>query len=122
VRTHKDLDVWEQSIKLAKEVYLLTRHYPKEEVYGLVTQMRRAAVSIPSNIAEGAARQGNKEFVHFLYTALGSASELDTQLEISKEIDVGNSHEIGRVQESLAQISKMLQGLIRSVKQRPGVT
>jgi four helix bundle protein len=119
VRTHKDLDVWEQSIKLAKEVYLLTRQYPKEETYGLVTQMRRAAVSIPSNIAEGAARQGNKEFVHFLYTALGSASELDTQLEVSKEINVGNKEEIGRVQQSLVQVSKMLQGLIRSVKQRP---
>ena len=97
----------------------MTSHYPKEEIYGLVTQMRRAAVSIPSNIAEGAARQGDKEFLHFLYTALGSASELDTQLEISKEIDAGDQQEIGRVQESLAKVSKMLQGLIRSVKQRP---
>jgi four helix bundle protein len=119
VSTHKDLDVWEQGIKLAKDVYLMTSRYPKEEIYGVVAQMRRAAVSIPSNIAEGAARQGTKEFLHFLYTALGSASELDTQLEISKEIDMGDRQEIGRVQESLVQVSEMLQGLIRSVKQRP---
>ena len=87
-------------------------------MYGLVAQMRRSAVSIPSNIAEGAARRGDKEFSHFLYIALGSASELDTQLEIAKEVGFGDQTEIGAVQQSLDQVSKMIQGLIRSVKTR----
>ncbi len=78
MKTHKDLEVWKQAIELSKQVYELTRTYPKEEMFGLVSQMRRAAVSIASNIAEGAARQCNKEFVQFLYIAVGSASELDT--------------------------------------------
>lgn len=67
MKTHKDLDVWKQSIALSKEIYQLTKTFPKEEMFGLVSQMRRAAVSIASNIAEGAARRGNKEFSHFLY-------------------------------------------------------
>lgn len=88
--THKDLDVWRDSVALTKAIYLVTESFPKEEMYGLVSQMRRSAVSIPSNIAEGAARQGGKEFIQFLYMALGSASELDTQLEISKSIGIGD--------------------------------
>ena len=118
VRTHKDLDVWKQGIALAKNVYRMTAGYPKEEMYGLVAQMRRAAVSIPSNIAEGAARQGDKELIHFLYTALGSASELDTQLEIAKEVSLGDQIKIDDVQRSVDQIAKVIQGLIRSVRQR----
>lgn len=87
-------------------------------MYGLAAQMRRSAVSIPSNIAEGAARQGNKEFVRFLYMALGSASELDTQLEIATEVSLGDRTRIADAQKSLDQIGKMIQGLIRSVKAR----
>jgi four helix bundle protein len=79
VKTHRDLDVWRTAIDLAKEIYEVTRHYPKEEVFGLVAQMRRCAVSIPSNIAEGAARNSRKEFLQFLHIALGSAAELDTR-------------------------------------------
>lgn len=71
IRTHKDLNVWKDSITLAKELYRLTENFPKEETYGLASQMRRAAVSIPSNIAEGAARNSTKEFIQFLYIALG---------------------------------------------------
>lgn len=118
--THKDLDVWREGVALAKAVYLMTARYPKEEMYGLVSQMRRSAVSIPSNIAEGAVRQGEKEFIQFLYMALGSASELDTQLEIAKEISLGNANELSAVQQSLTHVCKMLQGLIKSVKQRSG--
>ena len=116
MKSHKDLDVWRAAIDLAREVYEVTKAYPKEEVYGLTAQMRRSAVSIASNIAEGAARQGNKEFIQFLYVALASASELDTQIEISRAIGLGDKQELGRVQDSLDTISKMLQGLIRSVK------
>lgn len=78
--------------------------------------MRRAAVSVASNIAEGAARQGNKEFQQFLYIALGSASELDTQIEISRKIGISDGHRLDEVQKRLETISKMIQGLIRSVK------
>ena len=86
VKSHHELKVWRTAIKLAKSVYELTRELPKEELYGLTSQMRRAATSIASNIAEGAARNGTKEFIQFLYIAVGSANELDTHVEISKEV------------------------------------
>ena len=73
---HKDLDVWKLAIELAKEVYELTAGFPASEIYGLVSQMRRSGISIASNIAEGAARNTDKEFIHFLYVALGSIAEL----------------------------------------------
>lgn len=116
MKSHKDLEVWRASIDLARDIYELTRAYPKEEQYGIVTQMRRSAVSVASNIAEGAARQGNKEFLQFLYIALGSASELDTQIEISRKIGFGEGRQLDEVQKHLEMISKMIQGLIRSVK------
>ncbi|MBP7309693.1 MAG: four helix bundle protein [Candidatus Cloacimonetes bacterium] len=78
--THRDLDVYKESMNFVGKIYELTRRMPKSEVYGLSSQMQRAAVSIPSNIAEGASRKGTKEYIHFLYNALGSASELETQL------------------------------------------
>jgi four helix bundle protein len=117
MKSHKDLKVWKDGIQLVKAVYLTTSGYPKEEMYGLTAQMRRAAVSVVSNIAEGAARQGNKEFIQFLYIALGSASELDTQIEVSGEIGFGDGQELHELQKNLETISKMIQGLIRSVKQ-----
>jgi four helix bundle protein len=84
--THKDLDVWKLGIDLVEQVYKLTATFPKEELYGLVSQIRRAAVSIPANIAEGAARQSQKEYVQFLYIGLSSLSELETHLEIAKRL------------------------------------
>ena len=118
MKSHKDLDVWKEAIELAKTVYLVTQDYPKEEMFGLVSQMRRAAVSIASNIAEGAARQGNKEFLQFLYIAIGSASELDTQIEISKTASMGDKEKLSEVQESVNRVARMIQGLIRSIKQK----
>lgn len=87
VRPHYNLDAWKVAVDLVKSVYLLSRDFPKEEVYGLTAQMRRSAVSIPSNIAEGAARNGAREFVQFLGVAKGSLSELETQLLIAAEWD-----------------------------------
>jgi four helix bundle protein len=75
---HKDLNVWKKSMQFVMEIYSLTSHFPKEEIYGLTSQIRRAAVSIPSNISEGAARQTKKEFCQFLYIAMGSLAELET--------------------------------------------
>ena len=118
MKSHKDLDVWREAIALSRSVYLLTQHYPKEEIFGLSSQMRRAAVSVASNIAEGAARNGSREFTKFLYIAAGSASELDTQLEISREIGLANPREIEAIQQATEKIARMIQGLIRSVKNR----
>ena len=86
VMTHKDLDIWKLGIELVEKVYKTTAKYPKEEVYGLTNQMRRASVSIPSNISEGAARSSKKEFIQFLYVALGSLAELETQTIISEKL------------------------------------
>jgi len=81
--THKDLDIWKLGIELVEEVYKTTSAFPKEEIYGLTSQMRRAAVSIPSNISEGAGRSSKKEFIQFLYISLGSLAELETHTMIA---------------------------------------
>jgi len=116
LKSHKDLDVWRNAIDLARDIYELTKTYPKEEQYGIVSQMRRSAVSIASNIAEGAARHGTKEFVQFLYVSVGSASELDTQLEISKVTNMGTSERLGAAQDQVTRVIMMLRGLIRSLR------
>ena len=81
---HRNLEAWKTAMSLVKEIYSVTGKFPKEERYGLVYQMRRAAVSVPSNIAEGAADRTDSQFINFLSTALGSLAELDTQIELSK--------------------------------------
>jgi four helix bundle protein len=83
MKTHKDLKVWQESIRLVTTIYDKTKSFPKDEIFSLTSQIRRCAISIPSNIAEGAARESNKEFIRFLYIAQGSISELDTQLLIA---------------------------------------
>jgi len=92
VRKHHELKAWQEAMELVKEIYRVTRDFPKEEIYGLVSQMRRAAVSIPSNISEGAARGGDREFIQFLIIARGSLSELETQLLISKDLGYLTPH------------------------------
>ena len=112
MKTHKDLEVWKKSIELVTEIYQVTKNFPKEELYGLTSQMRRAAISIPSNIAEGSARQGNKELVQFLYIALGSVVELDTQLIIARNLSYINEEKFIQLIVKLEEIAKMLNGLI----------
>ena len=87
IKIHKDLDVWKKSIQFVKRVYEITLKFPDDEKYGLTNQMRRCAVSIPSNIAEGDGRNLKKEFKQFLYISLGSISELETQLIISSKLN-----------------------------------
>lgn len=113
ITNHKDLQVWKKSIELARNIYILTKSFPKEEMYGLTSQIRRAVVSISSNIAEGAARNSDKEFIHFLYIALGSLAELETQLIISKDIGYLDKLDI-----DLEEIRKMLLGLIKYLKNK----
>ena len=116
VASHKDLEVWKQAIELAKAVYELTSGFPASEIYGLVSQMRRSAISIPSNIAEGAARNSDKEFIQFLYVTLGSIAELDTQYILSKEIQLtGGSANVERAMDS---VGKMTMGLIKHLKNK----
>lgn len=91
MKTHKDLDIWKRGIELVEEIYKTTTNFPKEELYGLTSQIRRAAISYPSNIAEGAARFSKKEFVQFLYIALGSLSEVETQIIIATKLQYLNS-------------------------------
>ena len=116
MKTHKDLDVWKLSRELVSDVYRVSADFPKSELYGLTNQIRRSAVSIPSNIAEGSARQGNKEFIHFLYVALGSLAELETQLLLA--IDLNYLKEDKKLFKKLERIRMMLLGLIRSIKQK----
>ena len=114
MRTHKDLDVWKESIVLVKDIYSLTKVFPKDEIYGLTSQMRRCAVSIPSNIAEGSARNYDKEFIQFLYISLGSLSELETQLIISNEVGYIDNIDL----RLLEKVRKMLLGLIKYLKSK----
>jgi four helix bundle protein len=117
MKTHKDLIVWQRSIQLVTDVYKITKEFPKDELYGLVNQLRRAAVSIPSNIAEGAARFSKKEFCQFLYISLGSASELETQFIISRNLNYLGQDISESLQLQLSQVRKTLLGLIQSLKE-----
>jgi four helix bundle protein len=114
MKTHKDLDVWKYGIDFVTELYKVTSQFPKEEMYGITSQMRRAAVSIPSNIAEGAARIHKTEFRQFLYIALSSAAELETQLIISEKLSYIPKIQKENLIEKLNTISRMLQGLIKT--------
>ena len=111
MKTHYDLNVWNDSIVLVKEIYKIVVKFPKEEVYGLTSQIKRAAISIPSNIAEGASRQTSREFIRFLYIALGSTSEVETQLIIAKELNFICSDDLNYLLNKLENIKKMLKYL-----------
>jgi four helix bundle protein len=115
-RPYKKLDLWNVAMEVVFDVYKLTKDFPVHERYGLVDQLRRAAVSVPSNIAEGSSRNTRKEFANFLYMAQGSLSELDTQLEIAKGLGYIASGEFANIQEKIDRVGKMITGLIK--KQR----
>ncbi len=111
---HYDLDVWNKSIDLVTDIYKATSYFPKDELFGLTAHLRKTAISIPSNIAEGAARKGNKEFIYFLYISLGSLSELDTQLIIANNIAYFDYSDT--LKDQLLAIKYMLNGLINSLR------
>jgi four helix bundle protein len=118
MKSHRDLEVWKRSVDLVTTVYEVTKTFPKEERYGITNQIRRAAVSIPSNISEGAARRHNKEFVQFLYVSLGSISELETQIIISQNLKFLSSNDSIKIQNELTELRKMILGLIRHIRSR----
>jgi len=111
----KELTVWKKSIEMVREIYSITTRFPKEEIYGIANQIRRAAVSVPSNIAEGAGRNTGKEFTHFLAIALGSCFELETQLIIAKDLEFISEADLNRLEDLLGEIQKMLRGLQKSL-------
>jgi four helix bundle protein len=115
-RKHHQLEVWQQAIALVKDIYQLTASFPQQENYALASQMRRAAISVPSNIAEGAARTGDREFLKFLSIARGSLSELETQVIIAKELSylTDDAEIMGR----LEKVFGLLGGLMKSVESR----
>jgi len=116
IKSHKDLDVWQKAMAFVVNIYQLTSEFPQAEKYGLASQIQRAAVSVPSNIAEGAARKGSKEFVQFLYVALGSLAEVETQVEIAHKL--GYAKNMDDLDNDLTNIRRMLLGLINYLKNR----
>ncbi len=106
-----DLIVWQKAIEISKQIYLMSVDLPSDEKYGLVSQMKRSAISIPSNIAEGAGRNSNNEFQHFLGIANGSAYELQTQLLLTKELKLIKSDNINQLLEQCNEIQKMIYAL-----------
>lgn len=117
-RPHRNLDVWQRSIDLAKHIYKISSQFPSNEQYGLASQMRRAVISIASNISEGAARSSNKEFLRFINIAQGSASELDTQLELAKELDYVDQITYEEVINDIIVVTKQLYGLARTIRNK----
>jgi len=115
---HKNLDLWKKTIRLAGDVFRFTPSLPTTYRFGISDQMQRAAVSIGSNVAEGAARGSRREFIRFLNIAAGSASELDTHLSMLREIDPDLIENMKHIQSSLNDISKMIQGLIKSLRRK----
>ena len=112
---YKKLDVWSKAMELASQIYQLTESFPDTEKFGLISQMRRSGVSIPSNIAEGAGRNSNKEFNNFLSIALGSAFELETQLLLSAKLGLVNTKDIDNILLELESVSKMIHSLKKRI-------
>ena len=115
IKSYKDLDIWKRSIKLVEDIYRVTKSFPREELYGLTSQIRRAAVSIPSNIAEGFTRFHNKEYKQFLYIALGSCSELSTQLIIASRLKYFDNNKIEQLLNEIDEICRMTMSLIKKI-------
>jgi four helix bundle protein len=116
VNKYKDLKIWQKAVDLSVKVYEITRNFPKDEIYGLTSQMRRSSVSIAANIAEGSGRNSKKEFRHFLSIAYGSGSELETQLIISERNGFITKETLESIQADMLEIQKMNWALKRSLK------
>ncbi len=116
--TFRDLKVWQAAMNLAEDVYKVTAHFPRDERFGLTSQIRRAAVSIPSNIGEGKRRKRERSFLHHLDIALGSQGEVEVQLEIAKRVGFLGPADYSRLDALTAEVGRMLNGLIASLQPR----
>ncbi|MBM4161359.1 MAG: four helix bundle protein [Ignavibacteria bacterium] len=117
-KAHKKLNVWQEAMQLAKEIYQVTSGLPESEKYGLISQMRKAAVSIPSNIAEGAARQSDRQSLQFYTIARGSLSELDTQIELCALLGMLTGSQTRHIEPRLNAVDGLLSGLIRFTRKK----
>ena len=115
LNSYKELTVWQKSIDLVIEIYKLTEKFPKEELFGLTSQIKRSAVSIPSNIAEGYSRKHRQEYIQFMRIAFGSGTELETQLLIAKKLNFGEKGNLQKSEELLEEVLKMLNKMISSL-------
>jgi four helix bundle protein len=115
IESYRHLEVWQKAITLVTEIYRVSRTFPKEEIYGLTAQLRRAAVSVPANIAEGWGRNMTREFIQFLRTARGSLLELETHLLIAKNLEFLQTASVADLLQTTETINKMLNGLVRSL-------
>lgn len=116
IKSYKDLIVWQKSIQLVKEIFLLTDKFQKSELYGITSQMRRAAVAIPSNIAEGYGRRSKKEYAQFFSIAYGSGLELETQILISKELGLASLSDFVKVELLLEEVLRMLNSMTSKMR------
>lgn len=116
MRNYKKIDAYKIADEVVFEIYQATRSFPKEELYGLTSQLRRAVVSVPANIAEGSSRQHNRDYLNFLYIARGSAAEVEYLLNLSKKLDYINSENFDRANKLICRVAKCLYFLIRSVE------
>lgn len=119
IKSYRDLIVWQKAFSLSLLIYKQTKDFPKEEIYGLVSQLRRAAISIPSNIAEGYCRQRKLEYIQFLQFSFASGAEIETQLLIAKELQYISEKDFAEVSSLLNEIMKMLNTLISKIKTSP---
>jgi len=118
VENYKDLEVWKKAIALATEVYKITSRFPREEQYGLISQIQRSAIAVPANIAEGWGRGQTKEYILFLRIARGSLMELETHLIVSGRLGYLGNDSLGKFQEGIGEIGRMLNALISSLKKK----
>jgi four helix bundle protein len=116
MKPHQQLEVWQESFQLVRELYIVTAEFPNSEKFGIISQIRRAAISVPTNISEGAGRQSKRELHHFLTVSMGSLSELDTLLLLAESIGYLNKDKLNEVTPKLERISKLLNGLMKKVK------
>ncbi len=117
-RSRKELKVWQKSYGLCLEIYRITAKFPKEERYGLTSQIRRSVVSIPSNIAEGYGRKTTKDYIRMLYISYGSVCELETQILLAGDLDLIEKGELGTAKKDIAEIERMLKALIKSLENK----
>ncbi len=118
LKNYRDLIVWQKSYRLCLELYRITKKYPKEERYGLTSQIRRAAVSIPSNIAEGYGRKTTADYLRLLYIAYGSVCELETQLLLSGDLNYVNKENLKALKDDTEEVERMLKALIKSLENK----
>ena len=118
LKNYRDLKVWQKSYQLCLDIYKMTKRFPKEEKYGLTSQIRRAAISVPSNIAEGYGRKTTPDYIRSLYISYGSNCELETQVLLSGDLGYMKAEEFNKLQAGIGEVERMLKALIESLKEK----